>query len=142
MSTHKAQEYLIRSLAYSASWGLEEPTETGTGRETADFLIRAVSDKALKKHTYLLHGVHTATWWNMFRAAYAKLGDLDEMRVSELLESKGNWFWGTKPTGPKQMFHTGNFGKIYDRDLALNGWRLVYNNAHLRGVVDRFNEAK
>lgn len=144
MIQQNTQEYLLRALVYAGSWGLAEPFEcaTMTGRDVADFLTRAVSDQAVKKNTVVLHGVHTATWWSMFRRAYEKLGDLDEMRVSQLLETSGNWFWGQKPANSKQMFSTHNFGKIYDRDLALNGWRLVYSQRELRTIVDRFNGAK
>ena len=142
MNTTAAQEYVIRALVYSASWSIDDPVEGGTGRDVADFMLRAVSDAAMKRQSYVLHGVHTATWWRMLRTAYAKLGDLDEWKLKEFLEASGFWFWGIKPQNSKQIISTQNIGRIYDRDLALNGWRLIANQRALRTVIDRINEGK
>lgn len=142
-NTVYAQEYLIRALCYAGYFGLTEHNQDfQTGREIADFLLRAVSVDRLKKDTYVLHGVHTATWWKMFHSAYAKLGCLDELMVKEFLEARGFWFHGAKPETTKQIFGVHNFNKIYDMDLAANGWRLIKSQQHLRGVVDRFNGGK
>lgn len=144
MSTHNAQEYLIRALVYSGSYGLFDRFDGGSicGAEIADFLTRAVSMEKLKKQSYILHGVHTVTWWRMLTRAYLKLGDLDELKLKELLEASGWWHWGNKPANEKQIFNTHNISKIYDKELAENGWRLVSNQMHLRTVVDRVNAQK
>lgn len=139
----QAQLYLIRALVYAGSYGLNDYFEAATvsGRDTADFLIRSVSEQRMKQSGYVLHGVRTETWWRMFGGAFRKLGDLDEMRVKELLEATGYWYW-IKAANQKQIFSTHNMGKIYDVELAQNGWRLIRSQKHLRSVVDRFNAGK
>jgi hypothetical protein len=141
MEKREATQYLIRALCYAGSYGRDEHFEaaTITGGQIAEFLTRAVSDERLKQNAFVLYGVRTDTWWRMLRSALAKLGDLDEMRVRELLEASGHWFWGQKPSDPKQIFSTHNLSRIYDQNLALNGWRLIYSQKHLRSIVDRFN---
>jgi hypothetical protein len=141
--THNAQEYLIRALTYAAAYGLDEYYECATisGREIADFLVRAVSESKMKEQTYVLSGVHTSTWWRMLRGAYAKLGDLDEMKLKVLLESNGHWYLGNKPANTKQIFSTQNIGRLYHSVYA-DGYRLIHSQKELRSIVDRFNGGK
>ncbi len=146
MTSGNAQEYLIRALTYSASYGFDSQFECAnkSGRDIADFLVRSVDVRQFenKDNMRLLHFVPTMTWWKMLRGAYAKLGDLDELKVATLLETSGHWHWGVKPKDAvKQKFNTTNLGRLY-HDVRENGWRLINSESQLRGVVDRFNEAK
>ena len=130
-------EYLIRALTYAASYGLDETHDQLTGREIADFLVRAVDVKKFDLNTF--NNVQKGTWWRMLTAAYAKLGDLDEMKLKCLLEASGNWHWGQKPATPKEKFNTFNVGHLYG-SVFQQGYLLIISQNHLRSIVDKFND--